>query len=86
MNMEPGNTMEYTPGKGKSSSKPSFWGSMLIFGGVTVGFLTEKVTLPKFNHEKWPKPSQIEKIACLVFQPPIFKGRAVKLQGGGGTG
>ena len=63
---------------------------MLIFGGVTVGFLTEKVTLPKFNQffgpEKWPKPSQIEKIACLVFQPPIFKGRAVKLRGEGGTG
>ena len=27
-------TCEYTPGKGKSSSKPSFSGSMLIFGGV----------------------------------------------------
>ena len=34
INMEPGNTMEYTPALGKSSSKPSFWGSMLIFGGV----------------------------------------------------
>ena len=30
INMEP----ENTPGKGKASSKPSFSGSMLIFGGV----------------------------------------------------
>ena len=30
--MEPEN--EYTPGRGKSSSKPSFSGSMLIFVGV----------------------------------------------------
>ena len=28
-------TWEYTPGKGKSSSKPSFSGSMLIFRGVS---------------------------------------------------
>jgi len=27
-------TREYTPGRGKSSSKPSFSGSMLIFGIV----------------------------------------------------
>ena len=27
-------TWEYTPGRGKSSSKPSFSGSVLIFGGV----------------------------------------------------
>ena len=32
MNIEPENT---TPGKGRSSSKPSFSGSMLNFGGVT---------------------------------------------------
>ena len=27
---------KYTPGEGKTSSKPSFSGSMLIFGGVYV--------------------------------------------------
>ena len=31
-------TWEYTPGKGKSSSKPSFSGSMLIFRGVQLMF------------------------------------------------
>ena len=29
-------TREYTPGRGKSSSKPSFSGSRLIFGGVSL--------------------------------------------------
>ena len=40
-------TWEYTPGRGKSSSKPSFSGSMLIFGGCKNWFLKNNMSLDK---------------------------------------
>ena len=42
---------QYTPGRGKSSSKPSFPGSMLIFRGVSP-FLPLKIP-PKFLPARW---------------------------------
>ena len=46
---------EYTPGKGKSSSKPSFSGSMLNFGGVTmvVSLFNGTGRGPHYQHRKY---------------------------------
>ena len=45
--MEPENTMRIPPWKGKSSSKPSFSGSMLIFQGVMWMVLVQGIGFDK---------------------------------------
>ena len=54
-------TWEYTPGKGKSSSKPASSGSMLLFGGVYLQIPSKRIGLqrsPNKSGSFWKKSGQ----------------------------